>query len=272
MESAPVVVLVDPNRIVKERIRKILSDQEVTIYESLSKEDLLCVMEENKNQINLIVTDIEIDTERNFDAMSLIKMVKHRSDTIPVVVVTSESRKDVITKYLREGAADYILKPFENDYLKAKLLRHINVESLTEFTVLKFSLKNYLEHEIYKAKKGRYNFTLLKVSFEFSGDATEISNEFHKHAKTVYQEIKSLFWDSDLYIQHGYQSHLGFFPFCSQENSKILCDKIIGQYDDLKLRNPHIQNYTIRQICSTYPIDGETPADLLEALETRSKA
>ena len=138
MESAPVVVLVDPNRVVKERIRKILSDQDVTIYESLSKEDLLCVMKENENQINLIITDIEIDTERNFDAMSLIEMVKDRSDTIPVVVVTSDSRKDVITKYLREGAADYILKPFEDDYLKEKLLRHINVESLTEFTVLKF--------------------------------------------------------------------------------------------------------------------------------------
>lgn len=270
MESLPVVVLVDSNSVVKERIRKILSDQDITIYEALSRQDLLGIMEQNKNQINLIVTDIEIDTERNFDGISLIQMVKNKSDTIPVVVVTSESRKDVITRYLREGTADYILKPFEDNYLKEKLLKHINVESLTEFTALKFSLKNYLEHEIYKAKKGRYSFTLLKISFQLNTSSIDTNNEFYKYAKAVYREIKSLFWDSDLYIQHGYHSHLGFFPFCTQENSKIISDKIIKKYEEFKLSDPEMQNYTINQTFSTYPIDGETPADLLEALEARN--
>lgn len=270
MESLPVVVLVDSNSVVKERIRKILADQDVTIYEASSRRDLLGIMEQNKDQINLIVTDIEIDTDRSFDGISLIQLVKNRSDTIPVVVVTSESRKDIITRYLREGTADYILKPFEDNYLKEKLLKHINVESLTEFTVLKFSLKNYLEHEIYKAKKGNYSFTLLKISFQLNSQAVEASNEFYKHAKAVYREIKSLFWDSDLYIQHGYHSHLGFFPFCNQENSKIISDKIIRKYEEFKLSDPEMQKYVINQTYSTYPIDGETPADLLEALEARN--
>ncbi|WP_373483189.1 PleD family two-component system response regulator [Acetobacterium sp.] len=270
MDSLPVVVLVDSNSVVKERIRKILSDQDITIYEASSRQDLLGIMEQNKNQINLIVTDIEIDTDRNFDGISLIQMVKNKSDTIPVVVVTSESRKDIITRYLREGTADYILKPFEDNYLKEKLLKHINVESLTEFTVLKFSLKNYLEHEIYKAKKGNYSFTLLKISFQLNSQAAEASNEFYKHAKAVYREIKSLFWDSDLYIQHGYHSHLGFFPFCTEENSKVISDKIIRKYEEFKLADPAMQNYVINQTYSTYPIDGETPADLLEALEARN--
>ena len=270
MESLPVVVLVDSNSVVKERIRKILSDQDVTIYEASSRQDLIDIMEQNKNQINLIVTEIEIDMERSFDGISLIQMVKNKSDTIPVVVVTSESRKAVITRYLREGTADYILKPFEDNYLKEKLLRHINVESLTEFTILKFSLKNYLEHEIYKAKKGNYSFTLLKISFQLNTRASEASNEFYKHAKAVYREIKSLFWDSDLYIQHGYHSHLGFFPFYTQENSQIISDKIIRKYEEFKLNDPEMQNYDINQTYSTYPSDGETPAELLEALEARN--
>lgn len=269
MESLPVVVLVDSNSVVKERIRKILIDQDIAIYEAFSRQDLLSIMEENNNQINLIVTDIEIDTERSFDGISLIQMVKSKSDTIPVVVVTSESRKDVITRYLREGTADYILKPFEDNYLKEKLLRHINVESLTEFTVLKFSLKNYLEHEIYKAQKGGYSFTLIKISFQLNAQVSEANNEFYRHAKAVYREIKTLFWDSDLYIQHGYHSHLGFFPFCNHENSKIISDKIIRKYEEFKLSDPEMQNYDIFQTYSTYPIDGDTPADLLEALEAR---
>lgn len=272
MESLPVVVLVDPNRVVKERIRKILADQDIAIYEALNRQELKGIMKENDNQINLIVTDIEIDTQRHFDGISLIQMVKKKSDTIPVVVVTSESRKEVITEYLRQGTADYILKPFEDNYLKEKLLKHINVESLTEFTVLKFSLKNYLDNEIYKAKKGAYNFTLLKISFQLKAETEEeVSNTFYRHAKTIYREIKSLFWDSDLYIQHGYHSHLGFFPFCNHENSKVISEKIIGKFEDYKLINPDIQNYEINQTFSTYPIDGESPLDLLEALEVRNK-
>lgn len=270
MESLPVVVLVDSNVVVKDRIRKILADQDVAIYEALNRRELLEILSENKYQVDLIVTDIEIDTDRSFDGLSLIKLVQSKSDTIPVMVLTSESKKEVITQYLRQGTADYVLKPFEDSYLKEKILKHISIESLTEFTVLKFSLKNYLEHEIYKAQKGHYSFTLLKINFQLNSQTAEASNEFYKHAKAVYREIKSLFWDSDLYIQHGYHSHLGFFPFCTQENSKIISDKIIRKYEEFKLSDPEMQNYTINQTFSTYPIDGETPADLLEALEARN--
>lgn len=270
MESLPVVVLVDSNVVVKDRIRKILADQEVAIYEALNRRELLEILAENKYQVDLIVTDIEIDTDRSFDGLSLIKLVQSKSDTIPVMVLTSESKKEVITQYLRQGTADYVLKPFEDNYLKEKILKHISIESLTEFTVLKFSLKNYLEHEIYKAQKGNYSFSLLKISFQLSSQTAEASNEFYKHAKAVYREIKSLFWDSDLYIQHGYHSHLGFFPFCNRENSKIISDKIIRKYEEYQLSDPEMQNYVINQTYSTYPIDGETPADLLAALEARN--
>ncbi len=270
MESLPVVVLVDSNVVVKDRIRKILADQDVAIYEAFNRGELLKILKENKYQVDLIVTDIEIDTDRSFDGLSLIKLVQSKSDTIPVMVLTSESKKEVITKYLRQGTADYVLKPFEDNYLKEKILKHLSIESLTEFTVLKFSLKNYLDHEIYKAQKGHYSFTLLKISFQLNKQATEASNEFYKHAKAVYWEIKSLFWDSDLYIQHGYHSHLGFFPFCTRENSKIISDKIIRKYEEFKASDPEMQNYDIIQTASTYPVDGETTAELLEALEAKN--
>lgn len=270
MEGLPVVVLVDSNIIVKNRIRKILSDQEITIYEAGNRQELLGILAANKDQVDLIITDIEIDTDRSLDGISLIKLVKSKSDTIPVVVLTSTSKREVITQYLREGTADYILKPFEDTYLKEKLLKHINMESLTEFTVLKFSLKNYLEHELYKAKKGGYSFTLLKISFKLNTDNEDASNEFYKHSKAVYQEIKSLFWESDLYIQHGYHSHLGFFPFCNQENSRVIGDKIIARYEEFQAKDPDMQKYAITQTYSTYPTDGESAGDLLKVLEARN--
>lgn len=271
MGNLPVVVIADPNVVVKHRIRRILADQDIKIYEAFNRDEMNNVLLENNNKVDLIVTDIEIDMNNSFDGISLIKLVKSKSDAIPVVVLTSVSKKDVITKYLLEGTADYILKPFEDDYLRGKLLKYINIETLTEFTVLKFTLRNFLESEIYKAKKGNYNFSLLMISFNMNLNENEnqTSDGFYKFAEPIYKEIKSMFWESDLYIQHGYQSHLGFFPFCNQENTKVIADKIFTKFEQFKNTDPRMKNFTINQFFTTYPADGETAVDLLNALAKR---
>ncbi|MBK5244514.1 MAG: response regulator [Eubacteriaceae bacterium] len=273
MDNLPVLVLVDSNVVVKNRIRKILSDQEITIYEAYNRWGLLKIMAENKYQVDLIITDVQIDTDSSLDGISLMKLVKSKSDTIPVVVLTSTSSSEVILKYLSEGVAEYILKPFEDSYLKEKILKYINSESLTEFTVIKFSLKNFLESEFYKAKKGGYPITLLKISFQLntSDPTKQLNNEFYKYSKSVYEEIKSTLWDSDIYIQHGYHSHLGFFPFCDQENSKIISSKIIAKFEAFKLTDPKMQDYTLIQTFVTYPTDGDSVNQLLMALESRTE-
>jgi len=272
MDSLPVVILVDSNIVVKNRIRRLLSEQEINIYEAFNRQELLKILDENKYQVDLIITDIEIDTDSNFDGISLIKLVKSKSDMIPVVVLTSTGNKEVILKYLYEGTADYILKPVTDTYLKERISKYLRTDSLTEFTVLKFSLKQFLESELYKAKKGSYMFTLLKISFlSYSDDSSkQLSNEFYKYSKSVYEAIKSVFWDSDVYIQHGYHCHLGFIPFCSHENTNIINNKIITAFDAFRQTHTEMQNYSITQAYSTYPTNGESVNELLEALEARN--
>ena len=115
MLKVPVVVLVDPNTVIKKRIRNILSNQDIKIYEASNPQDVLKLLSENNNEINLFITDIEIDTNNAFDGISLIRLVKNRSNNIPVVVLTSISKKETITRCIMEGTSDYILKPFEDD-------------------------------------------------------------------------------------------------------------------------------------------------------------
>ena len=273
MNGVPVVVLFGSNIVVKNRIRRLLSDREITIYEANNRWDLLKIMAENNDQVDLIITNIEIDTDSSLGGISFLKLVKSKSDTIPVFVLTSTSTKEIISMYLREGAAEYILKPFKDSYLKEKILKHLNTESLTEFTSLKFSLKNFINSEIYKAKKGSYSFSLLKISFQFNADSEsiELSNEVYKYSKAFYKVIKSIFWDSDLYIQYGYRSHMGFFPFCSQEKSQVIHDKISAEFEKFKLMEPEMKNYSIAQTYSIYPTDGDSVNQLLMALESRTE-
>ncbi len=269
MDNSSVVVLVEPNRVVKNRIRNILSNQQIRIFEVSDREDLLSVLSKHNYNVDLIITEIEINPNSKFDGISLIQLVKEKRSAIPVVILTSISKKDVITRCLAEGASDYILKPFEDEYLKEKLIKYINLQNLTELTTLKLNLMNFLEGEIYKARKGKYAFSLLKIVFDSNNEDQETPSQyaFYKFAEPLYAELKSLFWEADLYIQHGFQSHLGFFPFCNRENVKIIVSKILATFNTYKLANPRLDNYNISYSFVSYPEDGDMATDLLNKLD-----
>jgi len=268
MENVPIVVLLDQNTMVKSRIRNNFSNQGVKIYEAYNRRELLRILSQNNNKVDLIVTEIEIDAKNSFSGIDLIQLVKTKRSSIPVVVLSSVGKKEVITRCLLEGAADYILKPFKDEYLKEKLLKYINIENLTESTVLQFNLKNFLDSEIYKAKKGNYCFSLLKIQFDSSADDESIlpNYAFCRYAEFIYQEMKALFWDSDLYIRHGYQCHLGFFPFCNQRNTEVIIEKIKSGFERSKLIEPNLSDYFITHTFATFPTDGETTSELLSNL------
>lgn len=272
MDNLSVVVLAGHNTLVNNRLKTIFAEQNIKIYEAYNRRELLRILYQN-NSINLILTEIEIDVKNGFDGINLIRVVKAKRSSIPVVVLTSICKKEVITKCLREGAADYILKPFKDEYLKERLLKYIDIEKLTESTVLHFNLKNFLESEIHKAKKGKYCFSLLKIQFDsVTEEESSIPNHcFYQYAESIYNEIKSLFWESDLYIQQGYQCHLGFFPFCDDRNRIFVIDKIESRFQKYKLMEPNMKDYSITYTFASYPTDGETASELLRNLSINIK-
>ncbi len=267
MDNLPVVILVGHNTLVNSRMKNIFVNQNIRIYEAYNRRELFRILYQN-DKVDLILTEIEIDTKNSFNGINLIQQLKAERSDIPVVVLTSVGKKEVITRCLYEGAADYILKPFKDNYLKEKLIKYLDIEKLTEATVLNFNLMNFLESEIHKANKGKYYFSLLKVQFHLSTEKEGVASNpcFYQYSESIYNEMKSLFWESDLYVQHGYQCHLGFFPFCDEKNRRIIIDKIESQFEDYKSREPDIGNYTITYSFATYPTDGETASDLLHSL------
>jgi len=270
MGNMPVVILLDNNTLVKSRIRNIFKYENVRIYEAYNSRELLRILNAHDNKIDLIITEIEFDNGDGFNGIDIIRLVKSRSSSIPVVVLSSIGRTEVISEALLKGASDYILKPFQDEYLKTRLLKYINFENLMESAVLQFNLKNYLESEIYKAKKQNYCFSLLKVQFDYCAEEESASpkngNGFHYYDELLFREMKSLFWESDIYVRLGKQCHLGIFPFCDQENAEILIEKIKSGFESCKSIEPRIGDYYITHSFATYPVDGETASDLLNNL------
>ena len=76
---------------------------------------------------DLILLDIEMSDISGFEIMEVMNR-NERLKAIPVIFVTALTSKDTIFMAGRLGAADYVLKPFEPDLLRAKIYNALKTD------------------------------------------------------------------------------------------------------------------------------------------------
>jgi DNA-binding response OmpR family regulator len=64
-----------------------------------------------------ILLDIQMPV---MDGLTMLKQVRERFSSIPVIVMSAEANKDKLIQAIEEGANDYLLKPIDVDLLVKK--------------------------------------------------------------------------------------------------------------------------------------------------------
>lgn len=77
------------------------------------------------SNFDLILLDWRMPVLSGLDTLKQLKAMPD-FNTIPVVMVTSESQKQKIVEAIQAGAANYIIKPFDEELLKDKLKPFLN--------------------------------------------------------------------------------------------------------------------------------------------------
>ena len=273
MSNLPEIIILDLNTVVRSRIKQIMLEYEVVVSEAFNPNEIMKLIAANEENIKLVITDIDIDPNGEFDGISIIKLLKTKAPQIPVLVLSSTSKKEIITKCIVEGAADYILKPFEHKLIRDKILKFVGrniVDEVYEDINVKFSLGKYLLHEMYKARKGNYAFSLFRVIFHLDVKEEEFSDlKTFKYLDLIFEEMKSLFWETDVYVHYNRWSHFGFFPFCTTESIPFIKHKVDAKFAQIISANPEIANLVMKYDFTTYPVDGSTIEELLKELSNR---
>ncbi len=80
------------------------------------------LLEARANWVDLILTDINMPI---MDGLTFIEHLKSDEvlSSIPVIVISTEGRDDVVQRALEIGAADYITKPFRPEEIGADVLK-----------------------------------------------------------------------------------------------------------------------------------------------------
>jgi CheY-like chemotaxis protein len=101
-------------------LKATLQDTEYKLTCVKSGEDALKFLE--KHSADLLLLDIEMP---EMDGYKLAAEIRERGQKAPIVFLTGNAKKENVTKALKAGAADFIVKPINKEVFLAKISRYL---------------------------------------------------------------------------------------------------------------------------------------------------
>ncbi len=122
--SAPVVLIVEDDAALREAL---CATVELAGYAVRSAVDGLSALQlVDQHQVDLVVSDVQMD---GMDGHGLLKKLKSRLPDLPVILMTAYGTIQSAVDAMRNGAADYLVKPFEAEVLAEMIGRYLPLGS-----------------------------------------------------------------------------------------------------------------------------------------------
>ena len=113
----PAILTVDDSRAIRAIVAKQVKDLGFDVLEA---EDGVQGLEQlGAAQVDLVLLDV---TMPNMDGPTMLQRLREGGNKVPVIMLTSEAKRTTVAGAMRLGIADYILKPFKPEELRAKIL------------------------------------------------------------------------------------------------------------------------------------------------------
>jgi len=86
-----------------------------------------------ENKIDLVLTDLKLPKK---DGMDVLRAAKEENPMLPVIMMTAFGTVDVAVKAIKEGAFDFITKPFDTDHLLHLIRKAMETQRLVTENIL----------------------------------------------------------------------------------------------------------------------------------------
>lgn len=178
------ILVVDDEDLIREIIVSILEQAGFKCHSVRSGAEALSVLGSDSNYL-AVVSDVIME---GMDGLTLLSKIRQQHPAIPVVMVTAVHDISVALATMRNGAYDYLLKPFEREQLLASVQRavenrRLKLENLAYQTKLEslVAARTDLLRQALSDLERSYDITL-----EALGDALDLKDaETEGHSKRV---------------------------------------------------------------------------------------
>ncbi|OGC02571.1 hypothetical protein A2V82_10265 [candidate division KSB1 bacterium RBG_16_48_16] len=113
------VLIVDDEQIMRESLSEWLEADEFQVSTAANGMEALRLIDEK--QPNAAVIDIKMP---GMDGVTLLRKIKDKNPEMPVIIITAFATVDNAVKSMKDGAFDFLTKPFPPEKL-SNMLRHI---------------------------------------------------------------------------------------------------------------------------------------------------
>lgn len=245
------------------RMRKILESSKICVVDTNSEDKLFNTIYGSGYNVSLVILDLEITQDY---AMDLLIETRNRLNTVPIIVLSSGGKKEFFVEAMLQGATDFIIKPFQDQTLISKVFKYLIPEESTNAELVTLDLKQYIKGELRKAEKGSFPISIMFLNFE--NNSTKEIQEIET-TSFIFENMKDLFWDTDIFIRFASKNYLGIFPFCNEKNTKIINKKLSTRFEELKQKNKLINEYNMISIFVSYPFDTNETSKVYDILISR---
>ena len=121
------VLVVDDEADIRELVSGVLEDEGYTVRTASDSAQTLDAVEERRP--SMVLLDVWLQGSK-LDGLQLLQEIKRRDSTIPVLMISGHGNLDTAVAAVREGAIDFIEKPFEAERLLYLVDRATETERL----------------------------------------------------------------------------------------------------------------------------------------------
>jgi DNA-binding NtrC family response regulator len=115
------ILVVDDEEVIREGMRRILSAEGFHVDTSASGRTAIEKIQER--DFDVVITDLKMP---GMDGIEVLKAIKILQPEVPVIIITGYSTVDTAVDAMKNGAFDYIAKPFTSDLIIDKVQKAID--------------------------------------------------------------------------------------------------------------------------------------------------
>ena len=121
------ILIVDDERDIRELISEILKDEGFTTRLAGNSDDAIAAIDAEPPA--LMILDIWLKDSR-MDGIDILKTVKRENPDVPVVIISGHGNIEIAVAAIKQGAYDFIEKPFNIDQLLVVIRRAMEISRL----------------------------------------------------------------------------------------------------------------------------------------------
>ncbi|MEN3002159.1 MAG: HD domain-containing phosphohydrolase [Armatimonadota bacterium] len=188
------VLIVDDDHLVRDTLRFVLEDAGYEVWATAHGADALAVLE--SQPIDIVLSDIFMPGMNGFD---LLKQIRQRRPDVPVILVTGFGNIEMARQALKEGATDFITKPYNVH----------EIPILIERNLTRHSLESSRARDLQEAVQRSYRATLEALLAAL--DTRDTETEGHSERVAAYTMLMAqrlnLSQEELQHIEHGALLH-----------------------------------------------------------------